>query len=188
VKVKILSEIILLINVGNTRFKFQIWFKNNDECILIRVSMLCVNMLLDCIFLHIMLERTPNKKNIYIFKFYYDVIKIKTIGKYRDMADVISSVKISKNSTWIPLDSTHINAQFCRRRMTSRIPLRRQWGLLNCKWGVNSREITRPKHNKKKLRFFFVYFGTHSKKIHTISKQTGVNIYILSILLFCFYT
>jgi hypothetical protein len=75
------------------------------------------------------LERTPNKKNIYIFKFFYDVIKIKTIGKYRDMADVISSVKISKNSTWIPLDSTHINSQFCRRRMTSRIPRTRQWRL-----------------------------------------------------------
>jgi hypothetical protein len=89
---------------------------------------MCEYMLLDCIFLHIM-ERTPNKKNIYIFKFYYDVIKIKTIGKYRDMADVISSVTISKNSTWIPLDSTHINSQFCRWRMTSRIPRRRQWGL-----------------------------------------------------------
>jgi hypothetical protein len=70
-------------------------------------NVMCEYMLLDCTFLHIMLERTPSKKNIYIFNFYYDVIKIKTIGKYRDMADVTSSVTISKNSAWIPLDSTH---------------------------------------------------------------------------------
>jgi hypothetical protein len=42
---------------------------------------------------------------------------------------VISSVNILKNSTWIPLDSTHIKSEFCRRRMISRIPRRRQWGL-----------------------------------------------------------
>jgi hypothetical protein len=30
-------------------------------------NVMCEYMLLDCIFLHIMLERTPNKKNIYIY-------------------------------------------------------------------------------------------------------------------------
>jgi hypothetical protein len=42
-----------------------------------------------------------------------------------DMGDVLPSVKILKNSTWIPLDSTHIKSEFFRRRMTSLIPRRR---------------------------------------------------------------
>jgi hypothetical protein len=34
---------------------------------------------------------------------------------------------------------------------------------------------------------FFVYFGTHNNKIHTIYKQTRVFVFIFSMLLFCFY-
>jgi hypothetical protein len=74
-------------------------------------NVMCENILLD-IFAYNVRPYSKFKK-IYIFKF-HDVIKIyKTIGKYWEMADVISSVKISKNSTWIPLDSTLIKSEFC---------------------------------------------------------------------------
>jgi Na+/melibiose symporter-like transporter len=33
---------------------------------------------------------------------------------------------------------------------------------------------------------FFVYFGKHNKKIHTIYKQTSVFVLIFSMFLFCF--
>jgi hypothetical protein len=66
------------------------------------------NMLLDCIFLHIMLERAPNKKKC-IYLNSMTSSKSTKVSENIEMADVISSVKISKNSTWIPLDNTHIN-------------------------------------------------------------------------------
>jgi hypothetical protein len=41
---------------------------------------------------------------------------------------------------------------------------------------------------KKKMKIFFLFILVRTaKKIHTISKQTGINIYIFSMLLFCFY-
>jgi hypothetical protein len=33
------------------------------------------------------------------------------------------------DSTWIPFYTTHIKSEFCRQRLTSRIPRRQQWGL-----------------------------------------------------------
>jgi hypothetical protein len=66
---------------------------------------------------------------------------------------------------------------------------RRNQGRAKSRWadGVSSDSlccIQGPSITKKIDDFFFVYFGTHSKKIHTISKQTGINIYIFSMLLF----
>jgi hypothetical protein len=44
----------------------------------------------------------------------------------------------------------------------------------------------RPKHNKKKMTIlFFVDFGTHNNKIHTIYKQIRVFVFIFS-MFFCF--
>jgi hypothetical protein len=46
---------------------------------------------------------------------------------------------------------------------------------------------TRPKHTKKKMTIlFFVYFGTHNNKIHTIYKQTSIFVLILSSCCFAF--
>jgi hypothetical protein len=46
----------------------------------------------------------------------------------------------------------------------------------------------RSKHNKKnEYILFFVRFGTHNYKIHTIYKQTSVFAVIFSMLMFCFY-
>jgi hypothetical protein len=48
---------------------------------------------------------------------------------------------------------------------------------------------SRPKAYEKKMTIlFFVYFGTHNNKIHTIYKKTSVFVLICSMLLFiCFY-
>jgi hypothetical protein len=40
---------------------------------------------------------------------------------------------------------------------------------------------------KKNTILFFVYFGTHNNKNHTIYKQTRVFVFIFSMFLFCFY-
>jgi hypothetical protein len=44
--------------------------------------------------------------------------------------------------------------------------------------------VSSLKHNKKKMTIlFFVYFGTHNNKIHTIYKQTSVFVVIFSMLM-----
>jgi hypothetical protein len=47
-------------------------------------------------------------------------------------------------------------------------------------------KIKAQAHEKKITILFFVYFGTHINKIHTIYKQTSVFDLIFSMLLFCF--
>jgi hypothetical protein len=44
-----------------------------------------------------------------------------------------------------------------------------------------------PSIRKQMTVLFFVYFGTHNNKIHTIYKQTSVFVLIFFMLLFCFY-
>jgi hypothetical protein len=44
-----------------------------------------------------------------------------------------------------------------------------------------------PSITKKMTILFFVYFGMHNNKIHTIYKQARVFVFIFSMLLFCFY-
>jgi hypothetical protein len=89
------------------------------------------NMLLDCIFLHILLDRTT-------------VLQIKKKYKYSNSMTSSKSTKLSENidmgDVISSLESTHIKSEFCRRRMTCRIPCRRQWGLPseNAKWEETS--------------------------------------------------
>jgi hypothetical protein len=63
----------------------------------------------------------------------------------------------------------HLFVAACRRFVLNSIP-----STFICSFTYNQSGELRPKHNKKKLRFIVVYFGTHNNKIQKIYKQTRV--------------